>query len=141
MNSFDSIKSKEEILGIINSKEFENFFNALNTKEFSALFDVALDKMPTSNDEIWGELVSYYFTLLHLLKIDNFNSFSFPDYEDCRTVVVDGIEYDFDSEFCHDDSEATNALCAIDCLMADLEEDNLEEILKILEKKINVQGQ
>ena len=45
MNSFDSIKSKEEILGIINSKEFENFFNALNTKEFSALFDVALDKM------------------------------------------------------------------------------------------------
>ena len=141
MNSFDSIKSKEEILGIINSKEFENLFNALNTKEFSALFDVALDKMPKSNDEIWGKLVSYYFILLHLLKIDNFNSFSFPDYEDCRTVVVDGIEYDFDSEFCHDDSEATNALCAIDSLMADLEEDNLEEILKILEKKINVQGQ
>ena len=52
MNSFDSIRSKEDILGIINSKEFENFFNALNTKEFSALFDVALDKMSKSNDEI-----------------------------------------------------------------------------------------
>ena len=140
MNSFDSIRSKEDILDIINSKGFETFFSILNSKEFSALFDDKLDEISKSKNEIWEELVSYYFILLRLLGIDNFNSFSFPNYEDCHTVVVDGTEYDFDSDFCHDDSEATNALCAIDCLMADLEKDNLAEILKELEEKISVQG-
>ena len=140
MKSFDNIRSKEDILDLINSKEFENLFSFLNSKEVSTLLDNALDnKMSRPKNEIYEEIAGYYFVLLRLLKIDHFNSFYFPNYEDCRTVVVDGTEYDFDSEFCHDNSEAANALCAIDCLMADLEEEKLDILLKKLEKKMNEQ--
>jgi hypothetical protein len=54
---------------------------------------------------------------------------------------VDGNEYDFDDLFCHDNEQATDALCAIDCLISDLEEDNLEKMLRKIEKTINVQNQ
>ena len=142
MSTFDNIRSKDDILGIVNSKEFENLFHTLNSQAFSTLLDNALvNPTPMSKDEIYEELASHYFSLLHLLKIDNFNSFTFPDHEDCRTVAVDGIVYDFDSEFCHDDSEAANALCAIDCLMADLEEESFSVLLKKIEKKMNQQGE
>lgn len=76
--------------------------------------------------------------ILSLLNVNKFNSFQFVDYEDCRRVVIDGNEYNFDNEFHHNDSNATQILCTIDCLIADLEEDNIEAILKKIEKKINL---
>ena len=47
-------------------------------------------------------------------------------------IIVDGNEYDLDCEFCHNDADATESLCAIDCLIADIDEDE-EEIMKNIE--------
>ena len=119
-------------------------FNILKSKQFEKMFEKALEEelsKSQSKSEIYNEISNYYFTLLSLLKIDNFSSFNFPDYDDCRKIVVDRNEYDFDGLFRHDNEEATNALCAIDCLISDLEEDNLKKILKKIEKTINVQNQ
>ena len=121
-----------------------NLFNILKLKQFEEMFEKALEEeffKPQSKSEIYNEISNYYFVLLSLLKIDNFNSFNFPDYDDCRKIEVDGNEYDFDDLFCHDNEQATDALCAIDCLISDLEEDNLEKMLKKIEKTINVQNQ
>ncbi len=121
-----------------------NLFNILKLKQFEEMFEKALEEelfKPQSKSEIYNEISNYYFVLLSLLKIDKFNSFNFPDYDDCRKIEVDGNEYDFDDLFCHDNEQATDALCAIDCLISDLEEDNLEKMLKIIEKTINVQNQ
>ena len=135
MKSFDKLESTEDILGIVNSAEFKQLLNILGSEEFGAGIDEELSK-PKNKTEIYEEIVSYYLMLLSLLKIDCFHSFSFPDYDDCRTVTVDGVTYDFDSEFCHDDIDATDALCAIDCLMADLGEDTPEKMLKKVERTI-----
>lgn len=121
-----------------------NLFNLLKSKQFEEMLEKTLKEelsKPKSINEIYNEISNYYFVLLSLLKISKFDSFNFPDYDDCRKVIVDENEYDFDSLFCHDDEDATNALCAIDCLISDLEEDNLEKILKEIEKTINVKRQ
>ena len=57
-----------------------------------------------------------------------------------KVQIIDGKEYDLDGEFCHDDIEATAALCAIDCLIADLENYDEETILKNIEKRINTRN-
>ena len=121
-----------------------NLFNILKSKQFGEMFEKALEEelsKSQSKSEIYNEISNYYFVLLSLLKIDNFNSFNFPDYDDCRKIEVDGNEYNFDDLFCHDNELATDALCAIDCFISDLEEDNLEIMLKKIEKAINVQNQ
>ncbi len=140
MCSFDDINSKEDLLNMIDSKKFKNLFDILNSKEAGELLDIMIEaeaSKPQNNDDIYDEIVSHYFMLLSLRKIDTFASFRFPDYEDCRTVLVDSKKYDLDSVFCHNDSQATNALYAIDCLIADLGETNLECVLKKIEEKIN----
>ena len=136
MKSFDKLNSTDDILSIVNSAEFKQLWNVLGSEEFGAGIEEDLSK-PQNKTEIYEEIVSYYLMLLSLLKMDYFHSFCFPDHENCRTVTVDGITYDFDSEFCHDDIDATDALCAIDCLMADFGEDTPEKILKKVERKIN----
>ncbi len=78
------------------------------------------EKLYNQDKDTFDEIVEYYLFLLKELKIDNFSTFKFEDYEAIRVVNVDGKEYDFDEEFCHDDTECANALCAIDCLCADL---------------------
>jgi len=120
-----------------------NLFDVFKKKNFEELLEKVLEEqlsIPQNDDEIYSEIVNNYFMLLSLLNVNRFNLFQFPDYEDCRRAVVDGIEYDFDNAFCHDDSEAIEALCAIDCLMADLEEHSVESILKETEKRINIQN-
>ena len=86
--------------------------------------------------EIYQEIANYYFILFDQLGISAFDSFQFSHYEDPRLVVVDGKEYDFDQVFCHQDVDATEALCAIDGLIADLEEHQTHKILKKIEKCI-----
>ena len=117
-----------------------NLFNKLNLEQFGELLGKALEEelfKPKSENEIYDEIADYYFILMNMLGINSFDAFHFPDYEDCRIVVVDGNEYDFDSEFCHNDSEATEALCAIDCLISDLEGISMETILKNIEDIVN----
>ncbi|MBP3330418.1 MAG: hypothetical protein J6L89_06250 [Clostridia bacterium] len=89
--------------------------------------------------ELYEEIVDNYFVLIKELGVDSFKTFSFISYDYCREITIDGIEYDFDSEFCHDDAEATEALCAIDCLISDSEEDE-EKLLRKIEEKINLRN-
>ena len=122
-----------DLFEALNSKKFKNLVNLFNSKEFKDSFEKAPEEEMShrkSNSEIYNDIVNYYFLLLDLLKIDSFNSFRFPDYEDCRRVNVNEVEYDFDNCFCHDDLNATDALCSIDSLIADIEEISPEENLK-----------
>lgn len=91
---------------------------------------------PISEVELYEEIVDNYFLLIKELGAQSFSFFRFADYDSCREIILDGQKYDLDGEFCHDDTEASGALCAIDCLMADLEEED-ETILKKVESMIN----
>lgn len=76
------------------------------------------------------------FILIQELGVDKFNFFRFANYDYCRKIIVDGKECDSDDEFCHDDIEATEALCAIDFLIADSEKCKELKFLKILKKEL-----
>ena len=119
------------------------FFKILNLNQFEKVFKESLEEKiskPKNKSDIYDEIANYYFTLLSILNIDSFNQFRFPDYEDCRKVIVDDKEYDFDDKFSHDDSDATEALCAIDCLIADLGAKNFKTLLKKIEDTVNMQN-
>lgn len=87
-----------------------------------------------SEDSLYEEIVDDYFILIQELGINNFNFFRFASYDNCREIIIDKQKFDLDSEFCHDDLVATEALCAIDCLIADIDD---ESILKKVEAMIN----
>lgn len=107
-----------------------DFFEEILSDNVSAPFE------PVSDDEIYEEIVDNYFLLIKELGVESFHFFRFADYDYCREIIVDSKNYDLDGEFCHDDTDAAGALCAIDCLMADLEEKD-ETILKKVESMIN----
>ena len=109
-------------------------FHFLRSNKFEELFEKELETCadPKEIDEI----ASNYLTILGLLKLKSFHSFRFPDREDCRKISVDGQEYDLDDAFRHNDRKATEALCAIDCLIADLEGD-LESKLREIENRMD----
>lgn len=108
-----------------------DFFKEILSEELSKPFE------PVSDDEIYEEIVDNYFLLIKELGIESFHFFRFADYDYCREIIVDGKKYDLDGEFCHDDTDADGALCAIDCLMADLDEEVDETVLKKVESMIN----
>lgn len=91
-----------------------------------------------TDEELYEEIVDNYFILINELGIKSFNFFRFSNYDYGREIIVDGKEYDLDGEFCHDDLEATEALCAIDCLIADIDDEDEENILKQVERMINI---
>lgn len=93
-----------------------------------------------TEDEIYEEIADSYFTLIDLLGIKDFSFFRFKNYDYNRDIIIDGKEYDLDGEFCHDDEDATGALCAIDCLIADLDADNEEAVLKKVECLVNIRN-
>ncbi len=93
-----------------------------------------------TEEEVYEEIADNFFILIDLLGINDFSFFRFKNYNYCREIIIDGKEYDLDGEFCHDDEEATEALCAVDCLIADLDEDDEEAVLKKTESLINVRN-
>lgn len=105
---------------------------------FDKIFSDELEKIDNdlSNSDLYEEIVDNYFIILKELGIENFSEFSFASYDYCREIIVDGKKYDLDCVFCHNDADATESLCAIDCLIADIDEDE-EEIMKNIEKMIN----
>lgn len=137
----DKIKSISE-----NESDDEDDFDLDEFKEsgFADLFAQLLSESlsepyePASDEEIYDEIVDNYFVLIDELGIDEFNFFRFASYDYCREVIIDGKVYDLDGEFCHDDLDATGALCAIDCLIGDLDDE--EAILKNIERMINIQN-
>lgn len=113
---------------------------------FTEMFMKALSKKLSepsgllTKEEIYEEIADNYLTLIDLLGVKRFSFFRFKNYDYCREIIIDGKEYDLDGEFCHDDEEATEALCAIDCLIADLCEDIDEDVLKKVEGMINIRN-
>ncbi len=148
-NSDNLIKFKalaDKIKRISDGELDEDEFDIYEFKEsgFAELFSQILSEElsepyePVTEEDIYEEIVDNYFILIHKLGIDKFNFFRFASYDYCREIIIDGKEYDLDGEFCHDDLEATEALCAIDCLIADLENEDEKAILKKVERMINI---
>ena len=123
----DTLKN---ILGILGSKKFgnlkENLENIISETDFT----------PVDENEVYSLITDNYFKLIKKLKIGNFSTFSFNDYNDCRVVIIDGKKYDFDSLFSHNDSSASEYLYEIDALMADINNDETA-VLKEIEKRLN----
>lgn len=123
----------------------DEFDEAFEESGFAELFGQLLSKSlsepakPITEEEIYEEIVDNFFILIKELGVDGFSFFRFADYEYCREIIIDGKKYDLDGEFCHDDLDATGALCAIDCLIGDLD-DAEEAILKNIEKMINIRN-
>lgn len=93
-----------------------------------------------TEEEIYEEIADNFLLLIELLGISDFSFFRFRSYDYNRDIIIDGKEYDLDGEFCHDDEDATGALCAVDCLIADLDEDNEEAVLKKVESLVNIRN-
>ena len=107
-----------------------DFFKEILSEEFCESFE------SVSVDSLYEEIVDNYFIIMQELDIDSFNFFRFAKYDYCRKIIIDKENFDLDTEFCHDDLEAMEALCAIDCLIADADE-SVESILKKVESMIN----
>ncbi len=143
-SNLEIVKIMKPFLDDDRKKEIDKVVQCMNNGAFDELFDKALEEQlskPISAKEIYSEIANNYFILMGIHGIDDFKLFKFSDYEDYRKIIVDGKEYDFDNPFCHDDNEATETLCAIDCLMADLGEEKKKVVLKKLEKMINTKSE
>ena len=92
---------------------------------------------PATVDSLYEEIVDNYFILINELGITDFNFFRFVRYDYCREIIIDKQNFDLDAEFGHDDLVATEALCAIECLIADISNESVEGILKKVESMIN----
>ncbi|MBQ7117145.1 MAG: hypothetical protein IJN88_02935 [Clostridia bacterium] len=137
----DKIKAITE--GTADEEDFdiESFKESGITKVFMEMLSEKLSEPSglLTEEEICEEIADSFFTLIRLLGIKEFSFFRFKNYDYCREIIIDGKEYDLDGEFCHDDEEATGALCAIDCLIADLDDD-IEAVLKKAESIINIRN-
>ena len=124
----------------------DEFDEVFKESGFAELFGQLLSKSlsepdePVTEEEIYEEIVDNFFILINELGIEDFGCFRFASYEYCREIIIDGREYDLDGEFCHDDETATGALCAVDCLIADLEDDDYQAVLENVEKMINIRN-
>lgn len=147
-NNLKKFKELADKIKSISDSEFdEDEFDILEFKEsgFSELFSQILSEKLSEpyefeTDELYEDIVDNFLILIKELGIDDFNFFRFASYNYCRKIIIDGKEYDLDGEFCHDDSKATEALCAIDCLIADLETYGKKTVLKNIEKIINIRN-
>ena len=131
--SSDSMETDEEELDLdklLDSGVVE-FFKEMLSEELCESFDY------DSVDSLYEEIVDNYFILIDELGITAFNFFRFASYDYCRKIIIDKQNFDLDVEFCHDDLEATEALCAIECLIADISNESVEDILKKVESMIN----
>lgn len=127
MNENNFIKSLSEL---ISSDKFRNLADNLENLLSETDFP------PVDENDAYSQITDNYFKLIKKLKIGNFSTFSFNDYNDCRVVIIDGKKYDFDSLFSHNDSSASEYLCEIDALMADINKDETV-VLKEIEKRMN----
>lgn len=127
MNENNFIKSLSEL---ISSDKFRNL--AENLENLLSETDLP----PVNEDASLSLITDNYFKLIKKLKIKEFSTFSFYDYENSRIVVIDDKKYDFDTCFSHNNSTTAEILCEIDSLIADIGKE-LSFILKEIEKRIN----
>ncbi len=138
----DKIKSIVESPSDGEDFDLEEFRKSGTAEAFMEILSEKLSEPSglLTEEEIYEEITDSYLFLIGLLGIKEFSFFRFAKYDYCREIIIDGKEYDLDGEFCHDDEEATEALCAIDCLIGDLDEDDEEAVLKKVESIINVRN-
>ena len=138
----------DKIKSIVESPTDEEDFDLNAFKEIGitqAFMEILSEKLAEpsgllTEEEIYEEIADNFLLLIELLGISDFSFFRFRSYDYNRDIIIDGKEYDLDGEFCHDDEDATGALCAIDCLIADLDEDNEEAVLKKVESLVNIRN-
>ena len=107
------------------------FFKEMLSEELNEPFE------PVSVDSLYEEIVDNYFILINELGITDFDFFRFVRYDYCREIIIDKQCFDLDAEFCHDDLVATEAMCAIECLIADISNESVEDILRKVESMLN----
>ena len=115
---------------LLNSGVVE-FFKEMLSEELNEPFE------PVSVDSLYEEIVDNYFILINELGITDFNFFRFVRYDYCREIIIDKQSFDLDAQFCHDDLVATEAMCAIECLIADVSNESVEDILRKVESMLN----
>ena len=133
ISSADDIGAVEDELDldkILDSGVVE-FFKEMLSEELYEPFDYA------SVDSLYEEIVDNYFILISELGITDFNFFRFVRYDYCREIIIDKQCFDLDAEFCHDDLVATEAMCAIECVIADTSNESVEDILRKVESMLN----
>ena len=138
----------DKIKSIVESPTDEEDFDLNAFKESGitqAFMEILSEKLADpsgllTEEEIYEEIADNFLLLIELLGISDFSFFRFKNYDYNREIIIDGKEYDLEGEFCHDDEDATGALCAIDCLIADLDEDDEEAVLKKVESMVNVRN-
>ena len=137
----DKIKSITEGNADTEDFDLENIREGGMTERFLNILSEKLSEPAglMTEEEIYEEITDNFLNLSELICKKDFSFFRFTNYDSSREIILDGKEYDLDSEFCHDDEEATEALCAIDCLMADLDKDT-ESVLKRVEDMVNVKN-
>ncbi len=121
---------KKQILDVISSKSFKNLADNLENLLSETDFP------PVDENDAYSQITDNYVKLIKNLKIEKFSTFRFEDYFNPRVVVIDGIKFDFDALFFHNDSYASECLCEIDALMADINKDETV-VLKEIEKRMN----
>lgn len=126
-NESNFMKNLSELIG---SDKFRNLADSLENLLSETSFP------PVDENEVYSQITDNYFKLIKKRKIKEFSTFSFNDYNDCRVVIIDGKKYDFDVIFLHNDSSASEYLCEIDALIADLGQGE-EKVLKEIENRIN----
>lgn len=138
----DKIKSISDGTADEDDFDIDAFIESGIAKMFTDMLSESLSEPfePATDEEIYEEITDYFFLLINLLGIEKFSFFRFADYDCCDVIIIDGKKYDLDGEFSHNDEAATGALCAIDCLIADLCEDIEEDVLKKVEGMINIRN-
>lgn len=127
MNENNFIKSLSEL---ISSDKFRNLADNLENLLSETDFP------PVDENDAYSQITDNYVKLIKNLKIEKFSTFRFEDYFNPRVVVIDGIKYDFNSLFFHNDSYVSECLCEIDALMADINKGETV-VLKEIEKRMN----
>lgn len=98
---------------------------------------------PSSEEELYDEIVDNFFFVINELGVENFDFFRFSSLDYCLEIIIDGKEYDLDGEFTHDDEDATGALCAIESLASDIVceyDKNYEDVLRKVQMMINIRN-
>ena len=140
---FKSLADKIEDITDIGTDEEELDLDKLLDSGIADLFkDILSEELYESledekEESLYEEIVDNYFVLIDELGIADFNFFRFASYDYCREIIIDKQKFDLDAEFCHDDLVATECLCAIECLIADIGNESAEDILKKVECMIN----
>ena len=135
----DNISSADDIVEAEDELDLDKLLDSGVVELFKEMLSEELYEPfePDTVDSLYEEIVDNYFILIDELGITDFNFFRFVRYDYCREIIIDKQNFDLDAEFGHDDLVATEALCAIECLIADISNESVEGILKKVESMIN----